>query len=234
MRRRKQKGGVMRILLVEDEEKLAANIRKGVQSVPSYRVDLCYDGAEGLEMALAESYDAVILDLMLPGMDGLTVLQRLRAAGSRVPVLILTAKSSTEDIIRGLDYGSDDYLAKPFDMGELIARLKALVRRFFQQPDPVITVGHITINTASHTVTVNGSPVTLPNLEYRLLEYLGFHADEVVSKTDLLEHLYDYNWEKFSNVIEVYISSLRTKLEKDGHKLIHTLRGQGYMLSERA
>jgi two-component system response regulator PhoP len=148
--------------------------------------------------------------------------------------LILTAKNAKEDIIRGLDFGSDDYLGKPFDMGELLARVKALIRRSHGKPAPVLRIGNLEINTQSHSVRRGGNPMFLPALEFRLLEYLAFHANQVISKTELLEHLYDFNWEKFSNVIEHYISSLRRKLEPPGRpKIIHTLRGQGYVLSEQ-
>lgn len=174
----------------------------------------------------------MILDLMLPGVDGLTILQAVRSRGNHCPVLILTALTTKEDVIRGLNFGSDDYLGKPFDLGELLARVKALIRRSHNRPDPVLRVGDLEIETHRHLVRRGGREFLLPALEYRLLEYLAYRAGEVVSKTELLEHLYDYNWEKFSNVVEVYVSSLRRKLEQGGlPKLIHTIRGQGYVLS---
>ncbi|CAN5433999.1 response regulator transcription factor [soil metagenome] len=222
----------MRILLVEDEVRLSRNIKKGIESIPSFVVDVCHDGIDGEHQALTNGYDLLILDIMLPGADGLTILQAVRAAGNNTPVLILTARTTKEDIVRGLDFGSDDYLGKPFDMGELLARAKALIRRSHQRPDPLLRVGDMEIDTLRHVVRRGGRERTLPALEYRLLEYLAYRAGEVVSKTELLEHLYDYNWEKFSNVIEVYISTLRKKLDVDGlPRLIHTLRGQGYTLS---
>jgi two-component system response regulator PhoP len=222
----------MRILVIEDEIRLANNIRKGIQTLPSFVVDISHDGEDGEHLTLTQDYDLIILDLMIPKIDGLTLLKHLRAAGCRTPVLILTAKNTPEDIVRGLDYGSDDYLGKPFDMGELLARVKALIRRSQGQPDPLIRVGDLEINTVSHTVKRGEMTITLPALEYRLLEYMAFHQGEVVSKTKILEHLYDYNWEKFSNVIEVYICSLRTKIDRNfPEKLIHTLRSQGYILS---
>jgi two-component system response regulator PhoP len=224
----------MRVLIVEDEVRLARNIKKGIESLPSFAVDISHDGEDGEHMARTNAYDVIILDLMLPKVNGLEVLRRLRAAGSLTPVLILTARNAKEDIIRGLDFGSDDYLGKPFDMGELLARVKALIRRSCGKPAPVLRVGDLEINTQSHFVQKGGRPIFLPALEYRLLEYLAFHANHVISKTELLEHLYDFNWEKFSNVIEHYISSLRRKLEPPGQpKIIHTLRGQGYVLSEQ-
>lgn len=225
----------MRLLLVEDEVRLARNIKKGLETIPSFAVDICHDGVDGQHQALTITYDLLILDLMLPGADGLAILQAVRAAGSRVPVLILTARTAKEDIVRGLDFGSDDYLGKPFDMGELLARVKALIRRSHNKPDPVVRIGDLEIDTHRHLVRRGGVEHALPALEYRLLEYLAYRPGQVVSKTELLEHLYDYNWEKFSNVIEVYVSALRRKLDIEGApRLIHTLRGQGYVLSTDA
>ncbi|HMZ52203.1 MAG TPA: response regulator transcription factor [Candidatus Sumerlaeota bacterium] len=224
----------MRILIVEDEPRLARSIKKGIESIPSFVVDICHDGIDGQHQALTNSYDLVILDIMLPGADGLSILQAIRAAGRDVPVLILTARNTREDIVRGLDFGSDDYLGKPFDMGELLARIKALIRRSHNKPDPIIRIADLEIDTHRHVVRRGDCEFHLPALEYRLLEYLAFRADQVVSKSDILEHLYDYNWEKFSNVIEVYISALRRKLEVgNSNKLIHTVRGQGYILSAK-
>ena len=221
----------MRILLVEDEVRLAKNIKKGIESLPSFVVDMAHDGEDGKHMALTNDYDLVILDLMLPKIPGLDVLLDLRKAKITTPVLILTARNTPEDVVRGLDYGSDDYLGKPFDMGELVARIKALVRRGHGRPDPVLRVGDLEIDTRSHVVRRGDHTILLPALEYRLLEYLAFRAGAIVSKTEILEHLYDYNWEKFSNVIEHYISDLRRKIDRiSTQKLIHTLRGQGYFL----
>jgi DNA-binding response OmpR family regulator len=225
----------MRILVVEDEERLARSIRKGLQSQPSFVVDLAHDGEEGAHLALTAPWDLVILDLMLPGMDGLEILRRMRAAKVATPVLVLTARSSKGDVVRGLDLGSDDYLAKPFDMGELIARARALVRRSHGRADPVLRVGDLEVDTRSHAVRRGGPPVLLPALEYRLIELLALRAGEVVSKEEILEHLYGTNWEKFSNVVERYVSELRARIDR-GHprKLLHTLRGQGYLLGEVA
>lgn len=224
----------MRILVIEDETRLARHIKRGLESVPSFAVDLSHDGEDAAHMIASNAYDAVVLDLMLPGRPGLEVLHEARAAGNATPILILTARAAKEDVIKGLDYGSDDYLAKPFDMGELIARIKALVRRSHGKPCATLRIGDMEVDTRTHGVRRAGREIMLPALEYRLLEYLAHRAGEVVSKTDLLEHLYDYNWEKFSNVIEVYISSLRRKLDADGgRRLIHTVRGQGYTLAAR-
>jgi DNA-binding response OmpR family regulator len=222
----------MRILVIEDEVRLARNIKAGIESVPSFTVDLCHDGEDGGHRAATADYDLIVLDLMLPKVDGLTILRGLRDAGKATPVLILTAKNTPEDVVRGLDFGSDDYLGKPFDMGELLARIKALIRRSHGRPDPRLRVADLEIDTRSHSVRRKGRALRLPALQYRLLEYLAFRAGSVVSKTELLEHLYDYNWERFSNVIEVYVSSLRAKIDRDRPvKLIHTVRGQGYMLA---
>jgi two-component system response regulator PhoP len=172
----------------------------------------------------------LILDLMLPKLGGLEVLKRLRAGDADVPVLVLTARDEKESVIAVLNAGADDYVSKPFDLGELLARAKALIRRGKGQSAAVLRVGDVEISTADLTVRRKGKIVVLTAMEYRVLEYLAHRAGAVVSKTELLEHLYDFNWERFSNVIEVYISGLRRKLEDDDSRLIHTLRGQGYML----
>jgi two-component system response regulator PhoP len=221
----------MRVLIVEDEPRLAENVARSLRESASYAVDVSVDGEDGLYMAQSNPYDLVVLDLMLPKIDGLTLLKRLRAGGADTPVLILTARDDKESVVTLLNAGADDYVAKPFDLGELLARAKALIRRGKGQSAAVLKVGEIEINTANLTVRRKGELVTLTAMEYRVLEYLAHRPGAVVSKTELLEHLYDFNWERFSNVIEVYIAGLRRKLE-DGseQKLIHTLRGQGYML----
>ncbi len=220
----------MRVLIVEDEHRLADNVARSLREGAGYAVDIATDGEDGLFMAQSNPYDLVILDLMLPKLDGRSLLQRLRA-GSGVPVLVLTARDEKESIVALLNTGADDYVAKPFDLGELLARAKALVRRGKGQSLPVLKIGDLEINTADLSVRRNGKPVDLSAMEYRVLEYLAHRPGAVVSKTELLEHLYDFNWERFSNVIEVYISGLRRKLDDTGEvRLIHTLRGQGYML----
>ena len=221
----------MRVLIVEDERRLAENIARSLRESASYAVDVALDGEDGLYMAQSNPYDLVVLDLMLPKVDGLTLLKRLRAGGAETPVLILTARDDKESVVTLLNAGADDYVAKPFDLGELLARAKALIRRGKGQSAAVLTVGDIEINTTNLSVRRRGELVTLTAMEYRVLEYLAHRPGAVVSKTELLEHLYDFNWERFSNVIEVYISGLRRKLEDNSEtKLIHTLRGQGYML----
>jgi len=226
-------GNLVRVLIVEDEPRLAENIARSLRESAGYAVDVAPDGQEGLFLAESNPYDSVILDLMLPKLDGMQVLTRIRRAGQRTPVLVLTARDDKESVVALLNAGADDYLTKPFDLGELLARVKALIRRGKGQPSPVLTIGDLQLNTVTRTVQRGERMVTLTAMEYRVLEYLAHRPRAVVSKTELLEHLYDYNWEKFSNVIEVYISGLRRKLD-DGssRELIHTSRGQGYILQD--
>lgn len=221
----------MRVLIVEDEERLARNIAALLREQASFAVDVSTDGEDGRHMAMTNPYDLIILDLMLPIVDGLTILRQLRDKQIAVPVLILTAKDATDDVVSGLDLGCDDYLTKPFEMSELVARCRALIRRSHGRPAPILQAGELAINTSSRQVTVGGRPVLLHAMEYRLLEYLAMRAGEIVSKADILDHLYDFDAENFSNVVEVYISSLRRKLDPV-HQLIHTVRGQGYLLGE--
>jgi two-component system response regulator PhoP len=221
----------MKALVVEDEKRLADNVANGLRQCAGYAVDIATDGEAGLFMLESNEYDLVVLDLMLPKMSGLDLLERYRKSGNETPVLILTARYEKQSIIELLNAGADDYLAKPFDLGELLARAKALVRRGKGKPHPLLTIGDVEINTAERTVKRAGKVVSLMPMEYRVLEYLASRSRAVVSKTELLEHLYDYNWEKFGNVIEVYISGLRKKIDSFAElKLIHTLRGHGYTL----
>jgi DNA-binding response OmpR family regulator len=223
----------MRVLVIEDEPRLAENVARSLRESAGYAVDIAHDGQEGLFMVESNQYDAVLLDLMLPQMSGMQLLRRIRQAGQHTPVLIMTVRDEKESVVALLNAGADDYLIKPFDLGELLARTKALIRRGKGQPSPVLAVGDLELNTVDRSVRRGGRPITLTAMEYRVLEYLAHRPKAVVSKTELLEHLYDYNWEKFSNVIEVYISGLRRKLD-DGsaRQLIHTLRGQGYILQD--
>ena len=221
----------MRVLIVEDEQRLAENVARSLRESAGYAVDVSLDGEDGLYMAQSNPYDLLVLDLMLPKVDGLTLLKRLRAGGRDTPVLVLTARDEKESIVALLNAGADDYVAKPFDLGELLARAKALIRRGKGHSAAVLKISDIEINTADLTVRRKGQLVALTAMEYRVLEYLAHRPGAVISKTELLEHLYDFNWERFSNVIEVYISGLRRKLEDGSEtRLIHTLRGQGYML----
>jgi DNA-binding response OmpR family regulator len=223
----------MRVLIIEDEPRLAGNIARSLRESAGYAVDVAHDGQEGLFMAESNEYDVVLLDLMLPHMDGMQLLTRIRKAGQHTPVLVVTARDDKESVVGLLNAGADDYLTKPFDLGELLARTKALIRRGKGQPSPVLAIGDLQLNTVNRSVQRAGRAITLTAMEYRVLEYLAHRPRAVVSKTELLEHLYDYNWEKFSNVVEVYISGLRRKLDAGSAKpLIHTLRGQGYILQD--
>jgi DNA-binding response OmpR family regulator len=223
----------VRVLIVEDEPRLAENIARSLRESAGYAVDIAPDGQEGLFLAESNSYDVVLLDLMLPQLDGMQVLTRIRQAGQHTPVLVLTARDDKESVVSLLNAGADDYLTKPFDLGELLARTKALIRRGKGRPSPVLTIGDLELNTVDRSVQRAGRSIILTAMEYRVLEYLAHRPRAVVSKTELLEHLYDYNWEKFSNVIEVYISGLRRKLDDGSARpLIHTLRGQGYILQD--
>jgi len=223
----------MRVLIVEDEIKLARNITRVLDEEYSWAVDISTDGEDGLHMAITNPYDLIILDLGLPKIDGIEVLKSLRKKGKTTPVLILTARDDNKDIIRGLESGSDDYIVKPFDMKVLIARCKALLRRSYGQVDSMINIGDISINTAKHQVMSGRNIIRLSAMEYRLLEYLAMRTGEVVSKTDIIEHLYSHESENFSNVVEVYISSLRKKLfSEENQNMLHTLRNQGYILGE--
>lgn len=222
----------MRVLVIEDEQRLAANVRRALHESAGYATDHAADGAEGLYLAQSNPYDLVVLDLMLPKLSGQSLLKQLRGSGSKVPVLVLTARDDKETVVRVLNAGADDYVCKPFDLGELIARAKALVRRGKGEGSTVVRIGDIEINTSDRLVLVGGKTVALTGMEYRVVEYLAHRRGAVVTKTELLEHLYDFNWERFSNVIEVYISGLRRKLENGRCKVIHTIRGHGYMLKE--
>jgi two-component system response regulator PhoP len=222
----------MRILVIEDERRLAANIARSLRESAGYAVDCVYDGEEGLYMAESNPYDLVILDLMLPRLDGMQVLARLRKAGHGVPVLILTARDERESVVALLNAGADDYVSKPFDLGELIARAKALIRRGKGQSSAALKIGDVEIDISKRRVFRAGKPVSLSAMEYRVLEYLAHRKGAVVSKTELSEHLYDFNWERFSNVLEVYVSGLRRKLGDRNGELIETLRGQGYLLRD--
>lgn len=221
----------MRVLLVEDEVRLAENIAEALREGPGFAVDLVEDGATALDLAGNRCYDLVVLDLMLPKVDGAAVLRKMRAAGDKTAVLVLTARGERASVIALLNAGADDYLSKPFDLGELIARAKALVRRGKGVASPLLEAGDIELNTVEQVVRRAGVEVTLSPMEYRILEYLMHRPRVVVSKRELLEHMYDYNWEHHSNVIEAHVSNLRRKMdERAGLPSIETLRGRGYRL----
>jgi DNA-binding response OmpR family regulator len=220
----------MRILLVEDEVKMARALRRGLEQ-EGHAIDVSSDGNDGLSKALEYDYDAVVLDVMLPGRDGFSICRELRASGKWSPVLMLTARDSVDDRIRGLDAGADDYLVKPFAFGELLARLRALVRRGPSERPPVISVGDVELDPAAHTVTRAGRTVDLSAREFALLEFLMRHPGEVLSRTRILEQVWDYSYSGFSNVVDVYVAYLRRKLERPfGRPLIRTVRGVGYAL----
>ncbi len=229
----------MRILLIEDELRLAENVAAAVRDGAGFAVDLAEDGETGLNLASFGHYDLIVLDLMLPRMTGATLLKSLRGNGDRTPVLVLTARQETASIIEMLNGGADDYLAKPFDLGELLARVKALVRRGKGVATPLLRLRDLEVNTLEQSVRRSGVLIELSPTEYRILEYLLHKPKVVVSKRELLEHLYDYNWERHSNVIEAHVSNLRRKLDigygrtdlvSDGQQYIQTLRGRGYRL----
>lgn len=220
----------MRVLIVEDDRPLREALRQGLQEA-GFAVDSSADGEEGLWYARSNEYDAIVLDLMLPHVDGLTILGRLRRDGSAVPILILTARDTVADRVQGLDLGADDYLVKPFAFAELLARVRALVRRGYNNKDPVIRVEDLEVDTAGCTVRRGGQSIILSAREYALLEFLAAKAGQVVSRRAIWEHVYDFHSDPESNVVDVYIGHLRKKIEQPGRpKLIHTRRGQGYLL----
>jgi DNA-binding response OmpR family regulator len=221
----------MRVLLIEDEARLAGNVAAALREGPGFAVDCAEDGETGASLAGNHCYDLIILDLMLPRLNGVAVLQHIRAQKDHTPVLVLTARGEVLSKINLLNAGADDYLSKPFDLGELMARAKVLIRRGKGASHPVLRVAGIEVNTLEQTVLRGGHTIDLSPTEYRVLEYLMHRPRVVVSKRELLEHLYDYNWEHHSNVIEVHISNLRKKLEGSGQRSpIETLRGRGYRL----
>jgi DNA-binding response OmpR family regulator len=222
----------VRILLVEDEPSAARFIAKGLREA-KHAVDIATDGIAASRQCQENDYDAVILDVMLPGKDGLAVCRDLRAAGSDVPVLMLTARDAVEARVQGLDAGADDYLTKPFDFRELLARVRALTRRDRRPLAPErIEVGPLAIDVAGQRVWVDGRELELTSREYALLEYLARRAGEVVGRADIAEHVWDENYDPFSNVVDVYVQRLRRKVDTgEGPSLIRTRRGQGYQLS---
>lgn len=220
----------MKLLIVEDEKRMAGILKKGLEE-DAFIVDLVHDGEEGLYMAENYPYDAVLLDIMLPIMDGLTVLSTLRAKGCDVPVLLITAQGEIESRIKGLNVGADDYIVKPFDFYELLARLRTVIRRSKGKSSPRMSIDDLTIDTNSQSVKRGGREIALSATEYTLLEYLAVNSGRVISRTELTEHIYDTEFNRDSNVIDVYISHLRNKLEKGyDRRIIHTMRGAGYML----
>ena len=223
----------MRILLIEDDLKLASFILKGFKEA-GFAVDHCADGEDGLHMALSEPYDAAIVDIMLPKLDGFSLIDELRRRKKTTPVIILSAKRSVEDRIKGLQTGSDDYLVKPFSFAELLARVQALIRRASGAAEPSsLVVGDLSMDLLTRKVIRAGKKIDLPPLEFSLLEYLMRNAGNVVSKTMIMEHVWDYNFDPQTNVVEVRICKLRDKIDNDFEKkMIHTVYGAGYVLEE--
>jgi DNA-binding response OmpR family regulator len=225
-----EKPRAVRVLLIEDHKPLVRALRQGLEE-EGFAVDVAYDGEEGGYKAGTADYDVIILDLMLPKEDGLSLLQRWRKSGMKAHVLVLTARSSIDDKVRGLDLGADDYLTKPFELEELLARLRALVRRGHQVKSPILRVFDLEIDTASRTVKRAGKAIHLTPREYALLQFLAFHRGKVVTRSMIWEHLYDEHDENTSNVVDVYIRYLRNKIDKDfDPPLILTRWGEGYML----
>jgi DNA-binding response OmpR family regulator len=220
----------MRILLVEDYLPLQKSLAKGLREA-DFAVDVSGDGQEGLWYAMSNDYDVIILDIMLPKLDGLSVLKQLRAKNKNNHVIILTARDTVDDRIRGLDLGADDYLVKPFAFEELMARIRAMVRRRYERKSPDINISGLHIDTASHRVWRGDDEIVLTSREYMLLEYLARRAGQIVSRTDIWEHIYEFNSEASSNVVDVYVGYLRKKIEKESKPpLLRTVRGQGYIL----
>ncbi len=215
----------MRILVVEDETDLRASLAMALRE-QGYAVDVAEDGEDGLWRATSWDYDAIVLDVMLPRLDGWTVLHRLRAS-KKTPVLMLTARDTTRDRVRGLDTGADDYVVKPFDLDELFARLRALIRRAAGQTRNVVEIGDVVIDTGARRVTRSGVDIALTPREYALLEFLAIHRGEVITRTVLYEHLFDEDDDTLSNLLDVHVSNLRKKLGAD---FITTRRGQGYCI----
>jgi len=222
----------MRILIVEDEKKVAGFIKKGLEE-ETYAVDVAVDGEEGFGLAEANEYDLIILDLMLPKMDGFEVLTRLREKKVNSPILLLTAKDSVEDKVTGLNKGADDYLTKPFAFSELLARVRSLLRRGQSETKTVLNLADLSLDLVSHKVNSNSEEIELTGKEYSLLEYFMRNQGKVLTRTMIAEHVWDYNFDTFTNVIDVYINHLRKKIDKNhSQKLLHTLRGVGYVLKE--
>ncbi len=219
----------MRILVVEDDSKIASFVVNGLKQ-NGYAVDHCADGEEGLARAQAIGYDALIMDVMLPKLDGLSVIQELRNKGMRAPVLVLSAKASVDDRVRGLQAGGDDYLTKPFAFSELLARVQALIRRASQTPETTkLAVGDLTMDLLSREVRRNGEKIELQPREFSLLEYMMRNANRTVTKTMILEHIFDYSFDPQTNVVDVLVHRLRSKVDRQ-KAMIHTIRGVGYVL----
>ena len=222
----------MRVLIVEDEKKVAGFIKKGLEE-ETFAVDVAHDGEEGFHMGEQNQYDLIILDLMLPVMDGIEVLSELRKQKVTTPILLLTAKDAVEDKVLGLNKGADDYLTKPFAFSELLARVRVLLRRGKTETKTVLQVGDLSLDLVSHKVKREDEEIELTGKEYSLLEYFMRNTGKVLTRTMIAEHVWDYNFDTFTNVIDVYVNHLRKKIDKNySKKLLHTLRGVGYIMKE--
>jgi DNA-binding response OmpR family regulator len=220
----------MRVLVIEDETKVGSFIKRALEE-ESYAVDLCEDGAQGLDMALSGSYDLIMIDLMLPSLPGLEVLARLRKEKVQTPVMILTAQSKVDQRVKGLDAGADDYLTKPFAIDELLARVRALLRRGPVESPGILQIDDLMLNPATREVTRGGQRIDLTVKEYALLEYFMRHAGRVLTRPMISDHVWNQDFDTFTNVIDVYVNYLRNKIDRGrARKLIHTIRGSGYML----
>ena len=223
----------MRLLVIEDYRPLQQSLKKGLREA-GFAVDATGDGQEGLWYALSNDYDVIILDLMLPGIDGLKILKELRSKGRQSHVLILTAKDTVQDRISGLDHGADDYLVKPFEFRELLARVRALLRRSYRKKNPQLKIKDLRIDLTTQRVWRGKQEIPLTSREYALVEYLAMRAGELVCRADIWEHVYEFNSAASSNVVDVYIGYLRKKIERtDKPPLIHTIRGRGYLLGDQ-
>ncbi len=224
----------MRVLVVEDDEKIASFVSKGLREA-GFAVDTAGDGVDGLHLAVTEPYDAAVVDIMLPGLDGLSLIERVREKNIKTPVLILSARRTVDDRVKGLQTGGDDYMTKPFSFSELLARIQALIRRATQTSDPsVLSAGDLTIDLLSREANRGGQPITLPSREFALLEYLMRNKGRIISKTSILEHVYDYSFDPQTNVVDVLVCRVRNKVDRDFEpKMIHTVRGTGYVLKEK-
>lgn len=221
----------MRILVIEDEQRLSNIIKKGLME-DGFAVDTAFDGEDGLYLAESETYDGIILDIMLPKLDGLEVCKNLRTKKVRTPILLLTAKTTVEDKVLGLDSGADDYMTKPFAFIELRSRIHALLRRSSNDASPQLTLSDISVDPLKHTVIRAGVKIALTPKEFSILELLMRHKDEVVTRTMITEHVWDYNFDGMSNIVDVFVASLRRKIDKKNTcKLIHTIHGVGYKIS---
>lgn len=223
----------MRILLIEDEKRLSDAIKNGFEE-NGFAVDQAFNGEEGLFLAQSETYDVIILDIMLPKLDGITVCKQLRNKKIAIPILMLTAKSQVEDRVAGLNVGADDYLTKPFEFVELKARVNALLRRNYRQPETIISIDNLEIDPAKRIVKRGGKVITLTPKEFSILEFLARHKNKPVTRTQITEHTWDYNFDSLSNVVDVFIATLRKKIDgEQKKKLIQTVHGVGYVISEK-